>query len=264
MADGANREPTANAAQSETLCMCGNSMRENRETSKTPCRFGRKGRPEKAFRRTSGSHVFEESDDLIVPTKRTNKAGPTAAESVKGRGSARERSCSLTTSRTQSRTRRVAWRQDHGPLHRGLGASDPSEEPYEVVLHVRIERGATRKGGPYRDAQLSTGIRYDVTGTLSAGVRPGARARQLPPRRPDRPARQSPGALWPMRDRHERPTSTAADPGSQQHQADRGKPRRGYGPPPSCHPSAEEPAGRAAATTSSGAGRRGVWRRLRA
>src|SRR5271157_6229170 len=88
MADGAKREPTANAAESETLCMRGNSMRENRETSKTPCRLGGKGRPEKAFRRTSGAHVFEESDDLIVPTKRTNKAGPTAAaESVEGRGS---------------------------------------------------------------------------------------------------------------------------------------------------------------------------------
>ena len=81
-----HRELSLDAAESETLSMRGNSMRENRETSKTPYSVGCKGRPQKAFSRTSGVHVFEESDDLIVPTKRTNKAGPTAAaESVEGR-----------------------------------------------------------------------------------------------------------------------------------------------------------------------------------
>jgi hypothetical protein len=88
MADGAKREPAANAAESETLCMRGNSMRENRETSKTPYSVGWKGRPEKAFSRTSGVHVFEESDDLIIPAKRANNVGPSAAEeSVEGRRS---------------------------------------------------------------------------------------------------------------------------------------------------------------------------------
>jgi hypothetical protein len=88
MADGAKREPAANAAESENLSMRGNSKRENRETSKTPHSVGCKGRPEKAFSRTSGVHVFEESDDLIVPAKRANKAGPSAvAESVEGRRS---------------------------------------------------------------------------------------------------------------------------------------------------------------------------------
>ena len=40
MVDDVNREPFSNAAESETLSMLGNSMRENRETSETPATFG--------------------------------------------------------------------------------------------------------------------------------------------------------------------------------------------------------------------------------
>ena len=62
-------------------------MRENRETPAIPTAGGGVGRPEKAASRTTGMHVAGESDGLIVPTKRTNKAGPpTAAESAEGRG----------------------------------------------------------------------------------------------------------------------------------------------------------------------------------
>jgi RNA-directed DNA polymerase len=88
MQDGVRREPSGNAAESQTLSTCGNSMRENRETPAIPVAGGGAGRPEKALRLTSGMHVAGESDDSIVPTKRANKAGlPTAAESVEGRGS---------------------------------------------------------------------------------------------------------------------------------------------------------------------------------
>ena len=88
MKDGVNRESSGDAAESETLSMRGNSMRENRETSKTPSRVTDEGRPEKAFSRTSGVNVFEESDDLVVPTKRANNVGqPATAESVEGRRS---------------------------------------------------------------------------------------------------------------------------------------------------------------------------------
>ena len=48
MEDDANREPSCNAAESKTLCMLGNSMRENRETSETPASFGDAGRSAKA------------------------------------------------------------------------------------------------------------------------------------------------------------------------------------------------------------------------
>jgi len=53
MADGAKREPTANAAESETLSMCGNSSHEKREIPRVPA-GGTAGRPEKVYDRTSG------------------------------------------------------------------------------------------------------------------------------------------------------------------------------------------------------------------
>ena len=89
------REPPRSAAESQTLSMCGNSMRENRETLETPEPFtdsalvAGAGRSEKADGRTSDMHVFGESDGPIVPTKRANNAERSAAESVKGRGPAK-------------------------------------------------------------------------------------------------------------------------------------------------------------------------------
>ena len=83
----AHRKLFMDAAESETLRMRGNSMHGNRETLETPTPQGM-GRSEKALCRTSDMHVFRESDGLVVPKKRANKAGPlAAAESVEGRGS---------------------------------------------------------------------------------------------------------------------------------------------------------------------------------
>ena len=82
----ANRKPPMDAAESETLRMCGNSMHGNRETLETPTPQGA-GRSGKALCRTPDMHVLRESDDPIVPEKRMNKAGLKAvAESVEGRG----------------------------------------------------------------------------------------------------------------------------------------------------------------------------------
>jgi len=81
-------EGPPDAAESKTLSMRGNSMRENRETPATLAADGAVGRSEKASGRTADRHVAGESDDLVVPTKQTNKTGPSAAaESVEGRGS---------------------------------------------------------------------------------------------------------------------------------------------------------------------------------
>jgi len=44
------REPLVGTAESKTLCMCGNSMRENRETPKTPLARNDQGRSVKAMR----------------------------------------------------------------------------------------------------------------------------------------------------------------------------------------------------------------------
>ena len=82
-----HRKPPMDAAESKTLCMRGNSLHGNRETLEIPSPSG-EGRSEKAICRTSDMHVSRESDGLIVPKKRANKAGlKAAAESVEGRGS---------------------------------------------------------------------------------------------------------------------------------------------------------------------------------
>jgi RNA-directed DNA polymerase len=88
----AHREPSGDATESQTLRMRGNSLHGNRETPKaSPAPAARRAdgteeRPEKAYGRTTGAHAFGESDGSIVPAKRANKAGRSAAEPVEGRG----------------------------------------------------------------------------------------------------------------------------------------------------------------------------------
>lgn len=84
------RELPFDAAESKTLCMCENSLRENREHSATSSPDGGEERSEKAASRTTDMHVAEKSDGFIVPAKRANNAGPAAAESVEGRDPANE------------------------------------------------------------------------------------------------------------------------------------------------------------------------------
>ncbi len=68
MADGAKREPAANAAESETLSMRGNSSHEKREIPRVPT-SGAVGRPEKVSDRTSGVHARGKSEGRVVPKK---------------------------------------------------------------------------------------------------------------------------------------------------------------------------------------------------
>ena len=98
------REFRFDASESETLCMDGNSFRGNRETSVVPNGdHSPEGRSEKATSRTADMHAVEESDDLIVPAKRANKAGTPVAESVEGRGSTKGKVSQMASSRTQRR-----------------------------------------------------------------------------------------------------------------------------------------------------------------
>ena len=109
-ADSVSRELCTDAAESETLSMCGNSMHGNRETLETPPPNGGGGRSEKACCRTTDVHVCRESDGPIVPKKRANNAGPTAAaESVEGRGL------------TKGNAARTLLAPDTGPEKRGMG-----------------------------------------------------------------------------------------------------------------------------------------------
>jgi RNA-directed DNA polymerase len=102
------REPLFDAAESQTPSMCGNSMRENRETQATPSSDGGGGRSGKAKRRTSDVHVAGESDGPIVPAKRANNAdrpnaGRPAAESAEERGSTKGNAKQTAAHRTQGR-----------------------------------------------------------------------------------------------------------------------------------------------------------------
>ncbi len=76
MLDGVRREPTGDAAESKTLSMRGNSMRENRENPGMPLSATMRDGWRRSIDRTSSVYVSGESDDLIVPTKRVNNVGP--------------------------------------------------------------------------------------------------------------------------------------------------------------------------------------------
>ena len=88
----AKRKSSFDTTESQTLCMRGNSLHGNRETPEASAStnaheaVGCAERPEKACGWTSGMHAFGESDGFIVPKKRANKAGCSAAESVEERG----------------------------------------------------------------------------------------------------------------------------------------------------------------------------------
>ena len=105
MKDSVRRELFFDTAESETLGMWGSSMRENREALQTPTRDGGVGRSKKARSRKVDMHVCRESDGLIVPTKRANKAGAyaLAAESAEGRRSTKGNAPQAHSCRTQSR-----------------------------------------------------------------------------------------------------------------------------------------------------------------
>src|SRR5262245_65699611 len=94
--------------------MWGSSMGGNREALQTPTLDSRVGRSKKAKGRNVGMYVCGESDGLIVPRKRANKAGAyaLAAESAEGRRSTKGNATQAHSCRTQSRGResRGLWR----------------------------------------------------------------------------------------------------------------------------------------------------------
>ncbi len=105
MKGSVRRELFFDTAESEALGMCGNSMRENRETLQTPTLNGSVGRSKKAKGRNVDMHVCGESDGLIVPTKRANKvdAYALAAESAEERRPTKGNALQAYLRRTQSR-----------------------------------------------------------------------------------------------------------------------------------------------------------------
>ena len=80
------------------------SPRGNRETLVVPCgEIFADGTVGEGVCRTSHMDATKESDDLVVPQKRANKAGTPAAESVEERGSTKGSGIQRATDRTQCR-----------------------------------------------------------------------------------------------------------------------------------------------------------------
>ena len=93
-----------NPAQSETPGMSGNFMRENREA---PLVSGscKPDRLEKATSNKTNMNASGESDEQVVPTKRSNKGDNNPAESVEGSCSIKGNTMETNTHRTQRRER---------------------------------------------------------------------------------------------------------------------------------------------------------------
>ena len=116
--------------------MRGNSLHGNRETPKasatpnTPAVDGVAERSEKACGRTSDVHACGESDGSIVPKKRANKAGLSAAEPVEGRGP------------TQGNDLPVGHVPDSAPGKRGRGLQ--GVRGVAPAAHRQMTRGKSR------------------------------------------------------------------------------------------------------------------------
>ena len=106
-----DRELTDGATESQTLRMNGHLPRGNREASEVPCgEFLAVGTVGEGVSRTSNMHAAEESDDLVVPSKRANKTGTPAAKPAEERGSTEGSVFQRTGFRTRRRgVFRVVW-----------------------------------------------------------------------------------------------------------------------------------------------------------
>ncbi len=101
---GAIGKPPEDPAQSETLCMRGNSLRGKREIPGVPIDASRMGRLGKAKSRPPSVSARGKSDDCVVPEKPPNNDGvDPSAEVVEGRRSTKGNPMSGAVSRTQSR-----------------------------------------------------------------------------------------------------------------------------------------------------------------
>src|SRR5260370_3947842 len=123
------REPLVNPAQSETPGMPENSMRENRETPSVSG-SNQPDRLEKATSSTSSMHAGGESDEQVVPAKRSNNGERSSAESAEG-------SCPTKGNTKETHTCRTQGREHVSP---GLGgvreaARKDKKQKFTALLH---------------------------------------------------------------------------------------------------------------------------------
>ena len=176
------REPPADPARSENLCMYEISMRENREIPRSPAGWLRGGPRGEGRGRKPAMHDRGKSDRPVVPAKPPNNAAAAAAEAVEGRGLAKGNAASETRPGRRAgvsvpsaldRVRQVAaqgqgcavhrapaprrpstaWRRRIGRFARsaapgvdGVTWQDYGQELEENLrdLHARVHRGAYR------------------------------------------------------------------------------------------------------------------------
>jgi len=123
-----------NPAQSETPGMLGNSMRENREAPQASG-SSRPDRLEKAMSDETSMHACGESDEQVVPAKRSNKEEESSAEGVEGSCSTKGNTEEAHTCRTQGRER----------VSQGLGGvreaarRDKKQKFTALLHHVNID-----------------------------------------------------------------------------------------------------------------------------
>src|SRR5450759_3389178 len=127
-------EPTMNTAQSETPGMLENSMRENRET---PLASGssRPDRLEKATSYKTSAHAGGESDERVVPAKRSNNGKQSPAEGVEGSRSTEGNTEETYTRRTPGRER---VSQGLGGV-RGAARRDKKQKFTALLHHVTVD-----------------------------------------------------------------------------------------------------------------------------
>src|SRR2546430_14858032 len=119
MKGSVRRERSFDTAESETLGMCGNSMRENREALQTPTHDG-VGRSKKAKSRNVDMHVCRESDVLVVPRSGRTKSTRMRWQRSPQREGGRPRG-------THHKRTRAGHRAGDAS-HRGCGAYDKLQE----------------------------------------------------------------------------------------------------------------------------------------
>jgi RNA-directed DNA polymerase len=134
-----NGEGMSDPARSETSSMCGNSMRENRESLHSSSKDGAEERVGKDRVHNPTTNGCGQSDSPILPTKPSNKVPNEkgTAEVVEGRGLIKGKAAQQNTSWTQSRRNDVP--NALGRI-RQAAIRNKGEQFTALLHHITVER----------------------------------------------------------------------------------------------------------------------------
>src|SRR5277367_460767 len=134
---GRQRKPRSDPARSKTPRTRGIFLRENREIRGSLTADGAVGRIGKAGGRTPMMYDLRKSDGPVVPAKPSNKAEPSAAEGVEGRGPAEGNTDEQNVPRTQ---RRIEGARSALDRVRQRARQDRKAKFTALFHHVTVER----------------------------------------------------------------------------------------------------------------------------